>query len=379
MITLLAIGLLAGLFYFLEIQLYKRLWNQDLYASAAFGCAELFVGEEGELVEVVENRKRLPLPMLKVRFQTDRNLRFADMRTAQVTDRFYRNDVFQVGGGERIIRRLKFVGKKRGYYTILGIDLISSDLFYEVQLVDSRESESAIYIYPRPFITEDLMRFLRSLNGDVQTRKRFLEDPFEHWGIREYQPFDELRSVNWKATAKTGALKVNQCNDTQPRQVRLFYNIEEEDTWKQEESAEGALRIVTTVADFFLQAGIMVSLDGNAIDGVQKTSLHLGPGAGPEHLHRLLQTLARLEIIEEPAAFDALLEKRLFGGQRGAVNVIVARVLSEAAYETLHTLQAMGESFYLILPLWAKEKEQTPAWVRPYLQVVYMDAMKLED
>ena len=37
-----------------------------------------------------------------------------------------------------------------------------------------------------------------------------MEDPFEYRGIREYQPYDDMRSVNWKATAKTGDLKVNQ-------------------------------------------------------------------------------------------------------------------------------------------------------------------------
>ena len=76
------------------------------------------------------------------------------------------------------------------------------------------------------------------LNGEMLTRRHLLEDPFEYRGIREYQPYDDMRSINWKATAKTGDFKVNQMGYTSLKSVRIFFNIQDDNILKKEEAVE---------------------------------------------------------------------------------------------------------------------------------------------
>ena len=126
---IIGLGIIAFLLFVLQRKVYERLWNRNLKVSVTFAQAGITEGEEGQIVEVIENRKWLPLSMLKVKFQTSRNLEFADTQMNAVSDQYYRNDVFQIGGGEKITRKLTFTGKKRGYYSIKKIDLIGTDLF----------------------------------------------------------------------------------------------------------------------------------------------------------------------------------------------------------------------------------------------------------
>ena len=76
MIKLLGIGIIGLLLFVIQKSIYERLWQKSLYVSVSFGKEPIFEGEQGELKEIIENRKRLPLSMLKVKFKTDRHLNF---------------------------------------------------------------------------------------------------------------------------------------------------------------------------------------------------------------------------------------------------------------------------------------------------------------
>ena len=193
--------------------------------------------------------------MLKVKFKTDRHLLFDQEKGSRTTDQFYRNDIFRIGGGERVTRTLKFQGGRRGYYTIDEVSLVASDLFLLSQLVADVEVKTELYVYPRPFDSARLRKSLVQINGEILSRRHLLEDPFEYRGIREYQPYDDMRSINWKATARTGDLKVNQKNYTALKSVRVFFQIQDDNILKKDSAVEMSLRIVAALCLFFLRQG----------------------------------------------------------------------------------------------------------------------------
>ena len=228
MIQLLGIIVFALLLYLGQKYVYAKIWQRDLKVSLSFREDGIWEGQESELSEIIENRKRLPLTMLKVKFQTDRHLVFADTKGSRTTDRYYRNDIFQIGRLEKVTRALHFTGGRRGYYTIQEADLVASDLFLTAQYTATTPIEHcSLYVYPKPFSHPDFKRSLKQLNGEVLAKRHLLEDPFEYRGIRDYQPQDDLKSINWKATARTGDLKVNQKNYTSQKSVRIFVNLED--------------------------------------------------------------------------------------------------------------------------------------------------------
>lgn len=283
MIRLAGIGILAFIILLLEQRIYRKLWSRRLKVFVNFKKQSIFEGEESELMEVVENRKKLPLSMLKVKFQTDRNLLFEVSEGSQTTDKYYRNDVFQIGGGERITRTLVFKGGKRGLYSISTVDLVAADLFLTAQMVDTQKVDAAsLYVYPKPFDSEEFKQSLKQLNGEILTKRHLVEDPFEYRGIREYQPFDDMRSINWKATAKTGDLKVNQKNYTALKSVRIFLNLEDSGVLKKSDCVEAAIQIAAGLCETFLKEGMQTACFCNCMgkDGGECLSIEASSGFG---------------------------------------------------------------------------------------------------
>lgn len=365
------VGILASILFALQLAVYKRLWNRQLRVSLRFVPSSLYEGERGELLEIVENRKRLPLPVLKVKFQTSRYLDFGSRDGSRTTDRYYRNDVFQVGGGERITRTLPFTALKRGYYKINGIDLIAQDMFLTTELVEDRHTEQYLYVFPAPFDSEAFRRSLQQLNGEALSRRHLIEDPFEYRGIREYQPYDDMRSVNWKATAKTGELKVNQRNYTALKSVRIFFNIEDSGILKKEDCVEASLRIVAGLAESFLGQGIRVACYGNGTDTVERTPVVVEASAGSGQMDSIYRALARVDT-GAVADFSACFREKLLREADGTMTVLVAPNAYEPFCELVGECLAAGQECIWFYPVWEREEPELPVQLSGIINVLHI-------
>ncbi len=370
MIRLLGIGLIGFLLLWLQKLLYEKLWEKSLYVSVSFGKDPVFEGEQGELKEIIENRKRLPLSMLKVKFKTDRHLIFGNEKGSRTTDQYYRNDVFRIGGGERVTRTLKFQGGRRGYYTIDEISLVASDLFFLGQLVTDRPAKTEVYVYPRPYDEARLRQSLVRMNGEMLSRRHLLEDPFEYRGIREYQPYDDMRSINWKATAKTGDLKVNQRNYTSLKSVRIFFNIQDDNILKKDAAVEMTLRIVASLCQIFLQQGIQVSCYGNGMDIVTHSPLNIPPKAGQGQMDAVYRGLARIDVEQPAANFPEIFEEMLFQKAQGSFTYFVAPNQYDDFVELLTRYRDAGNPFLWFYPSSSGRDPELPPALEQYIDVV---------
>ncbi len=373
MIQILEIGLIAFLLFFAQQTIYKKIWNRGLSADVSFTTDHLFEGEKGCLREVIENRKRLPLAMLKVKFQTSRYLMFDLSKGSRITDQYYRNDVFHVAGGEKITRTIPFVGGRRGYYTIDGMDLVASDLFLTIEMLKTYPLKRSIYVYPRPFDSRELRLSLQQLNGEILTKQHLLEDPFEYRGIREYQPYDDMRSINWKATAKTGDLKVNQKNYTALPSVRIFFNIEDNGVLKKEECVEASFQIVAGLCSFFLNQGIQVSCYGNGADILTGEPFSLGESAGRGHLEQIYRLLARIDTTRPALDFaEYFQEEFLNQGSQNTITCIVAPNHYDKFVSLVEQLQNAGKAYRWFYPVWDYNDPKFPEQLAKNIQILHI-------
>ncbi len=372
MTKIIGIGIIAYLMFIIQQQIYKRLWNRNLKVQVRFASTRMFQGDTGEMLEVVENRKFLPLPVLKVKFQTDRNLVFQDKDSSKVTDLFYRNDIFQLGGGEKITRTLTFKAKKRGYYKVLGIDLVSKDLFLTTEMLESRHEECCLYVYPKPFHSPEFQQSLQMLNGEILTRRHLLEDPFEYRGIREYQPYDDMRSVNWKATARTGELKVNQKNYTSLQTIRIFFNVEDTGILKKEEAVEMSFCLVAGIAQFFLAQGIRIAVYGNGVDIVNGEVVRVEAGAGSGQMDRIYKALARIDTTRPLASFAETFGEKLLTEDKSTRTMIVAPNAYQDFLDLMNEYNEMGGDYVWFYPVWEKEIPLLPQWAQPHIRMISM-------
>ena len=371
MIRLLGIGVVFSVFFLVQRILYQRFWLQHLTAQVRFVQDHIIEGEQGELNEILVNKKILPLPMLKVKFRTDRHLIFQDIRGSRTTDQFYRNDIFRVGGGEKVTRTLSFTGGRRGYYTIDGVSLVSSDLFLTAQLTAEQPLQTSIYVYPRPYDSSELQKTFTWLNGEILARRHLLEDPFEYRGIREYQPYDQMRSINWKASAKTGGLMVNQKNFTALKSVRIFLNIQDDNVLKKEESVEMSLRIAAGLCAAFLSQGIQVSCRGNGMDLFTNKPLSVAARAGEGQLDAVCRALTRIDLKKPVADFVKTFEEDLFSGAQDTLTCFVSPNQYDDFTGLLEKYQEAGNTFVWIYPVQGSKDPVLPPSLADRIRLIH--------
>lgn len=372
MIQLIAMGLIAAALFYLQKRLYHRLWKRELTVKLTFTSQALFEGEEGQLLEIIENCKRLPLPMLKVKFQTDRALIFSQEQGSRTTDQYYRNDVFHVNGGERVTRTLPFIAGRRGYYQIRQIDLIGSDLLMSCEMMLTVPTDQRLYVYPKPYQDEAFLTSLRELNGEVLSRHHWIEDPFEYRGIREYQSYDDMRTINWKASAKTGEWMVNQPGYTSLKTIRIFINLEDNGVLKKEEAVEASIRIAAGICDFFLRQGVQVSCYCNSPDVQTGEILQIPAGAGSGRMTTIYRALACLDTAQKPYDFATCFEECLFHEAGGSLTCFIAPNQYASFIALLNRYKEAGHRFIWYYPVWEETDPEIPEALRENTRILHI-------
>lgn len=106
------VGLFACLVYLFQSWIYEKYWDKGLRLTLGFSKDAAYRKEEVDLIEVVENRKKLPLPILTVKFETSRNLVAKDDKNSSVSDNYYRNDIFTMRSMRKVTRTIPFIVNK---------------------------------------------------------------------------------------------------------------------------------------------------------------------------------------------------------------------------------------------------------------------------
>lgn len=288
---------------------YARVWDRGLWVDIHFQDHPAVEGEEASLTEVIQNQKPLPLPILRVKFQIDRSLEFLGGENTSVSDKSYRHDIFSVMLYQKITRRLPFHCRRRGYYTVEGLDLLTYSLFFTGRMVKRLSANTHLYVYPSPVDPIRLSIPLRHLMGEIASRRYAYQDPFLFQGIREYQPFDAMSAVNWKATARTDELKVNVHGYTSSEEVCLLLNLESETVWEYASLKEESIRLAAALGQSLIAQGIPVSLYSNGADLLTGEPAFLPAGAAASHAVALLETLSRIDYQRGVTPFSQLLNQ----------------------------------------------------------------------
>lgn len=338
--NILIIGGLVGILFLVQLQLYRMWWSKGVEILLQFDEEIVQAGNKTTLSEVVTNNKWLPLAVLKVKFCCSRNLRFQGSADNAVTDLYYRNDLFSIMDNRKITRKHEITCTKRGYYGIYSIDLVGSDLFLTGEMMETWACETHIYVVPKAMNIEDMEPALRKINGEVITRRHLIEDAFTYRGIREYESFDEMKMINWKASAKTGELKVNMRNYTAASAVRILLNLEDNHVLRREELLEMCIEIAAFLVEHFLKQGVRVELFANARDQLSGNILKMESGMDSSYLDSVYQALARLDLSLPTVKFEECFAHELYEEKDSLYYIFIS---SEKHPEFQEVLKKAGE------------------------------------
>ena len=191
-------------------------------------------------------------------------------------------------------------------------------------------------------------------------------DGDDFYGVREYQPGDELRRVHWRTTARTGKLAVTEYAQGVTLDVTLALDLSQAayaGTGDGDGSAlEYAVTLAATLADDLLRHGHTVRLLTAGL-GAEAAARRIGP----EEMPRLLETLARVQADTLLTLAEVLEADRAAGG-RAATLVVITPAIREPAFDTRcwkTGRRAAGSSFGFALDAASFRTGSRPACRRP--------------
>lgn len=308
LLLVIAIGFLL---YFIQRKVYKKFWLKGLQVKIDFEEPIVREGDKNALIEVIKNDKALLLPVLQLKFSITRTFIFPKEKNSSVTDQYYRNDYFSCRPFQIITRKYLFKATKRGEYKITSIDLVCKDIFMDRSNFATSDEYSSVLVLPAKIKKENLRDDIVRYTGDVVKRIKINEDPFEFRAIREYQPYDPMNHINWKATAKSDNLHVNTFNSTNRKNVVLLLNLDMNLIRNSENLAEWSIRIASCLADMFLEEQIPVALYTNGTDYESDEVIGVDAGSDDGHLRNIDIALARIKIKDTCPSFFDVLDKHI--------------------------------------------------------------------
>ncbi len=209
--------------------IFNKFASKNLLYECSFSQTEAIEGDNLYLCEAIQNRKLLPVPWLKVDIHSSRWLDFAEKNSVITQDNRRISSNFVVGSRKKLIRRWKVKCLKRGVYNIEKVTLIWGDLFGISDTSEAKSVNARLIVYPEPLNLENLLTPVNYIQGDTIVKRWIVDDPFYMSGIREYQPGDSIKRINWYATAKTGRILVRRNEFTSQLKMSVILNIQSDE------------------------------------------------------------------------------------------------------------------------------------------------------
>jgi len=256
-------------------------WTREAPAVA-------FPNEEVQVRITVRNGSRLPVPWLSVHESVP-----AALRTTAPP-----RQVISLGAREHRVIRYTVQGRRRGLYQLGPLSLRTGDVLGLQELPLRGSAADALTIYPQILPLPEL-GLPAGLPFGAEARPRSLfTDPARPIGVRPYLSGDSVRTVDWKSSARAGALQVRRHEPAIAREtlVALAFGQGEYPGRFAFDARERAVVAAASIAADLIERRQPVGLCTNGRDPLREGPAEpIGPGTGRPHLIRLLGLLGRLE------------------------------------------------------------------------------------
>lgn len=337
------------LFYFLQSNIYTVNCFKNVTADVKFALNGIFEGEDTSLIQIILNKKLMPLWWVTAKFKVSKNLIFVEESLQNNVNNNYRQDFYSIMPYERVTKTLNIIAGKRGYYKVEQIELHSGDLFGLHKIIASYNSKANIYVYPKLIIPQELNVNFRSLTGEIITKRNIVEDPFELRGIRDYNPFDSIKDVNWTATAKTLELKVNEYNFTASQEVTIFLNVDKYNSWDSDNLIEEGIRLAASLITQYLKQGMKVGLKVNGCDCLTGDQINLPSVYGTNQNLYFYESLARLDTKKVTAPISTILKEEQIKQNKVPLWIVISHYFGADLQYQINNSRVQGFDVKMIL------------------------------
>ena len=347
---LLIVLIIGAAFFFLQGLIFKKNWYKGLNVEIDYEKHVVREGDKNTLIEVIKNDKFLPLPVVLVKFSVTRTFLFPKEKGAAVTDQYYRKEFFSCRPYQIITRKYPFTASKRGEYGLSSVDLTCKDYFLTQNVTAGLKHFSSVLVLPGRIRQSEIPRNFLPLAGDIVSRIKLLEDPFSFQAVREYQPYDPMNHINWKATARNGYLAVNTFNSTNRRNVVLLLNMESGSIRRGEDVMEGAIKIASFLASYFVGEEIPVALYSNGTDYESSELVSIDAGCDEGHVRQIDIALARIKTKDFYMPFVKIINDHINEEEANNEYILISNNRSEEIIARFEELKQAGYRTTFVVP-----------------------------
>jgi uncharacterized protein (DUF58 family) len=350
----------VGFFFHLAFALFGIYFLGRLWAQRSLGAVtiqrhhekRIFLGETFQVQVEVLNQSWLPVLWM----------RLTDNIPSDLTSGIALRRVISLLPRERQTLSYTLHGRRRGYYRIGPLSTLGGDLLGSARVESHQAQDDYVVVYPRIVALRDLGLPSQSPFGTLPSRDRIFEDPSRIQGVRDYQPGDSLRKMNWKTSARVGSLQVRRYEPAISLETAIFLNLNGDDYPQRYRypATELGVVVAASAAVHLVEKRQAVGFFSNGSDPFQSPPSEAGeptpipahpPRKGRGHLLHLLDLLARVEVTSADKAlpFLELLGRRSLGLSWGSTVIVVTACEVEGLLDTLLALRRRGLVVLLVL------------------------------
>ncbi len=338
--------ILLVVFALLANMMMKKVVLNGLSYRVMFSKKVVEIDEEFTMTSMIENRKMLPVPFLKVIERLPDQLvvrgEKARERIGSKDQSYEHLSTMMVFPFQRVRRNWKVTLGDRGRYVTRGGRLVAGDLLALSETTLECEDFQELVALPRKAdVGEELVPY-GNYQGDYSVRRFIIEDPILTIGLREYTGYEPMKTIHWPASLKAGQLMTKRFDHTTDNRALVLLNIDcggpdllTEDV----EKVEYAFSLCRGVLEDLETSGFPYSLLGN-IDSQMLTEATSGTfaGHGGEYCYDLIELLGRATIYHS-GSFEKLLQSAIERADDSTSLILVTPKIGSDVYNLLYSCQ----------------------------------------
>lgn len=339
----------------LQAFIYKKKALSSLDVSVRFSQSIISCGDMITITESIANRKALPLPWVMLKFEASRGLDFLDMTNTAKSDHYYREDLLSLGMWQRHDRHIRVRCARRGYFRFVRLAVSTRDLLLLTRIAANFPCESTLIVLPEIVRAPEISTLFRRFLGDSIDKKSLVSDPFTFAGIREYQPWDPYRNINWKASAKNNTLMVNINDKTNRREMVILLNVMPYSLSKDYFILEKSISLVLSWVTMAVRESVPVRLITNSMDILTDESITTESGCSEDHIHQIGISLARIDLTKRVDHFIPSIRSVFDDDIKGMTYVVISPNTDMRLQTFLSDKASEGHAITWVVPFVTKQ------------------------
>jgi uncharacterized protein (DUF58 family) len=334
----------------------SRLWSRVSLERVTYtrrlSDRRVFVGEEVQLEITVDNAKVVPVPWIEVRETLPRGMPASVGTTVGGSaGTQYLSRSTSMAGNDHLEWPVTLRAVRRGYFRVGPTRLRSGDLFgFFERFQDVGRPTDNIVVYPHTYTLEELGFDSTRPFGDLRGGNRIFEDPSRVAGVRDYEPGDAMRRIDWYATARLGRLQSRIYEPSRSQALVVALNIPtDEEVWRSPNPVflERAVSLAASIARWAIEHNYAVGLVANGSFPDAPRTIRIGAGNRPEQLNVLLEALAVV------TAFTTIDMSRALADPAhplppGSTVVLITALMTESVEAELRRLRSEGHVVHVL-------------------------------